>query len=293
MGSIKVTKLKEFGSGGSVYLFLDQSQESELIMKHVNALAYMNYSSLNYEWQSKTLRELACELNQVQHTDIDSGVLNCASHIAQQSKAGSKFPSILFFLKPAVVTKFIKLYARITNSKVEIHSNQIDKIVYGNHFLYENLANWNLYDVRLLDKEIVTVTLDIRNYCAFSSIIELMDAIEPQVTALKELWLGGMFSSTRKLILEIFVERHSKSETADQEYLQKQIILDDIGVDLDIRIQIGLCQCELIDKMTNSDIQVLPITPTQLSLATAILQPSKMVLVDATANIKLRNWTRY
>jgi hypothetical protein len=262
-------------------------------MKHINALAYMKYSGFKYEWSLKSLEQLIEELG----CDLSESVELCKEKIIYPKSVKSKIGRILFAwlcrINISMGTRTVNIFANLTKSRIEIYPTQIQSCVERNQFLYENLVNWNLYDVRLLDKKYVNATLDLRNYCGLRTLEVLMDVINPHSRALQDLWSGGMFPTNKTLQLEVLIDESNDSTTSMYNSSLKKVFKDTQAPTLNIKIRNLPYEKNILRILICSDIQILPENPTQLSLAVAIMHPAKLVLVDEKASLKLRNWTLY
>jgi hypothetical protein len=283
-------KSKKGKAQKNVQILTSRHQDSWSIMEHVNALAYMKYTGFKYEWRSKSLEQL---LYENKNFDIGSNRLEEIETVRLSPRLVNWLFEICSQIKLRIGAEILNLFAISINCKLKIDSTQVNSIVKRNTFLYENLANWDLYGVRSINTKIVKVNLDLRNYSGITSLSVLMKTVNPHIRALEYLWSGGMFSSNKKLVLEVIIKASDTANFSKLKPRKKAGYFASSTHEFVIKISNELSDSRTLNKITKSDIQILPKNPTDLSLAAAILHPRKVVMVDGRSTLKLRNWTVY
>jgi hypothetical protein len=283
-------KSKKGKAQANVQILTSRHQDSWSIMEHVSALAYVKYTGFKYEWHSMSLEQL---LYENKNFDIE---LNRLKEI-EIFRLSARLVNWLFEAcskrKLRMGAEVLNLLASSVNCKLKIDSRQVNSIVMRNAFLYENLVNWDLYSVRTINTKLVKVILDLRNYSGITSLSVLMKTVNPQIRALEYLWSGGMFSSNKKMILEVLIKASDRANISKLKPRKKARFFASSTHEFDIKISKELSDIRALDRITKADIQILPKYPTELSLALAILHPRKIVMVDGRSSLKLRNWTTY
>lgn len=274
----------------NVQILTSTHQDSRSIMEHVNALAYMKYTGFKYKWHSKSLEQLLYENTDI---DIESNKLERIESVRFSSRLVNFLFEMCTHMKLRMGTEVLNLFASSIIYDLKINPTQVNSIVMRNTFLYENLVNWDLYSVRSINTKIVKVNIDLRNYSGITSLSVLMKIVNPHITALEYLWSGGMFSSNKKLILEVIVNVIDTANFSKIKSRKKAGYFASSTHEFDIKVSNELSDMKTLNKITKSDIQILPKNPTDLSLAAAILHPRKVVMVDGSSTLKLRNWTVY
>lgn len=283
-------KSKKGKGQANVQILTNRHQDAWSIMDYVSALAYVKYTGFKYEWHSKSLEQLLYE-NKI--FDIELNRLKKIETVKLSAKLVNWIFEMCSQRKLRLGAELLNLFASSVNCKLKIDSRQVNSIVMRNTFLYENLVNWDLYNVRSINTKFVKVNLDLRNYSGITSLSALMKTLNPHIRALEYLWSGGMFSSNKKLILEVLIDASDTAKFSKLKPRKKAGYFGSSTHEFYIKISKELSDIKALDKITKADIQILPKCPTELSLALAILHPRKIVMVDGRSSLKLRNWTVY
>lgn len=261
------------------------------VLGHVNSLAVSNYLGLRYALSDVELVEF------VSSKEIDESPSRNVDCSGGNQSAARKIIQKLFLyftgIHPRLAGIFIEVMSWL-NSKGEEYEIQAP-ITYlrRSPFIFENLVHLDQYLVRDLDKSTINVTLDLTNLPrGEQGSKNEFEHVSKFTQALKDLFISGVFPKLQIVNLDVYVGkgvcaaekeeniqiRHNKEESSTYKLVTKVTPACDLT---------SMIQCFMM-----SDIQVLTQSPSDASLATSILHPAKLVLVDRNSPLKLRTWTQ-
>ena len=261
------------------------------ILDHVNSLAVSNYLGLSYALGNAKLDELV-NSKKCDRTSAPKVSVSDSDHTSIRKIIQNLF-TLFVGIHPRLAAIFIDVISRF-NFRGNQYEIQIATTNFGRFpFLYENLVHRNQYLVRDLDKSTINVTLDLTNLPGFdqSSRVEF-EYLSKFTNALRNLLISGIFPKLQILNLDVYVGdgksiseweenlqiRNDREESCTYKIVTKVIAAYDLRM--------------MIQGFMLTDIQALTHSPSDASLATSILYPAKLVLVDKDSPLKLRTWTQ-
>ena len=269
------------------------STDEEYLMKHVNRLAYARYSHFSYIRKHKSLMDLLEERRQA------SAVFNELSRSNEKISPPTFSKLANGLLAPSLTlgllsrTAMIMMLTFVFKASKKIELTKIDPIVKKNQFLYENLSEFDSSVARLNNREGVNVVMHLDELGHYEGKVELMELIQPELDALELLFVNGQYPGIKTINVIVYFEQLGKDQCADntriqhekaEKYSRKELNINFVGI---------FDEQKILNDFLSSDVQVIPETASQLSMASAILHPAKLVLVSRKNGLCLRNWTRY
>lgn len=261
------------------------------ILSHVNSLAVSNYLGLSYALGNAKLDEL------VNSKKIGGPYASKVDVSGSNPTAARKLIQKLFTFFLGIHPRLAAIFIDVI-SKFNFRGNQYDVQVPTTNlgrfpFLYENLVHRNQYLVRDLDKSTIHATLDLTNLSGYEqSSKDEFEYLSKFTNALRDLLTSSIFPKLQILQLDVCVSdgksvstleeklqvQHNQAESCTYKIVTKVISAPDLP--------------SIIQKCMKTDIQVLTHSPSDAGLATSILYPAKLVLIDKDSPLKLRTWTQ-
>lgn len=267
-----------------------QSMQTSML-GHVNNLAVSSYLGLNYALGNAKLDEL------VNFKKIGGSHAQTIDLLGNNRTATQKIIQNMFTLflgiHPRLAAIFIDVISRI-NFRDNQYEIQVPATNLGRFpFLYENLVHRNQYLVRDLDKSTINVTLDLTNLSSYEQISkDTFEYLSKFTNALRDFFMAGIFPKLRILNFDVYVS-DGKFVSSWEENLQIQNNREEsCTYTIVTKIVSAYDAARIIQECMMTDIQVLSHSPSDASLATSILYPANLVLVDKDSPIILRTWTQ-
>ena len=269
------------------------STDEEYLLKHVNRLAYARYSHFSYIRNHKSLMELLEERRQASavFSELSRSNEKISPPAFSKLANGLLAPSLTLGLLSR--TAIIMMIAFFFKASKKIELTKIDPIVRENKFLYENLSEFDSSGARLSNREAVNVVMHLNELGYYEETVELMELIQPELDALELLFVNGQYPGIKTINVKVYFNQLGKNQYADDARIQHKKAEKYSRKELDINFVDIFDEQKILNDFSSSDVQVLPETASQLSMASAILHPSKLVLVSRKNGLCLRNWTRY
>jgi hypothetical protein len=269
------------------------STDEEYLMKHVNRLAYARYSHFSYIRNHKSLTEL------MKASRPASAVFDESSRSSEKispsaiSKLADRLLSPNLTLSLPSRTAIIMMLAFVFKASKKIELTKIDPIVKKNPFLYENLSEFDSSGARLSNREAVNVVMHLNEFGHYEETVELMELIQPELDALELLFVDGQYPGIETINVTVYFNQLGKDQFTGNARIQHEKAEKHSRKELNINFAGIFDEQKILNDFSSSDVQVLPETASQLSMASAILHPAKLVLVSRKNGLCLRNWTRY
>lgn len=259
-------------------------------MSHVDYYAIAKYSGFSY--QDKCLFfEKVTQRGEVEYLRFEEIQLDIEKPSLFEKILSATF-NALFKLHPRIA---ILVVTTITCMNIfEDRCRLIDiKFNLDKHaFLYENLTQFDQYRVRALNKREVVATFDCANiYDHSCSSAEFCFSIEKYVDAMRCFFDTCKLPKVEEITLKILVDSAQNPICTRLGKFPKFTTLQGRQYTMHIKMILFNRSEQLMQELNKSDIHVLNSSPTQSSLAMAILNPAKIVLVTGNPRIILRHWS--
>ena len=269
------------------------STDEDYLMKHVNRLAYARYSHFSYIWNHKSLKELLEEGHQASDVFIELRRSSEKISLPVYSKLANGLLASRLTLGLLSRTAMIMIIAFVLKARKKIELTKIDPIVTANKFLYENLSEFDSSGGRLNSREAVNVVMHLDELGHYEERVELMELIQPELDALELLFVNGQYPEIKTINVKVYFNQLGKDQRADDARIQHKKAGKSSRKELNINFVDIFDEQKILIDFSSSDVQVVPERASQLSMASAILHPAKLVLVSRKNGLCLRNWTQY